>query len=128
MRTRISRTFGLASSSRARFEVGASGSYMLQARVAHLDARTGVYNIVHMAETVRIEPAAHAALAAIAKAKRIPLTEALTRAVEIYRREVFLEAVSAGYAALRADPKAWAKELDERGAWESTDADGLGDE
>jgi len=81
-----------------------------------------------MAETVRIEPAAHAALAAIAKAKRIPLTEALTRAVEIYRREVFLEAVSAGYAALRADPKAWAKELDERGAWESTDADGLGDE
>src|SRR5262249_11872291 len=43
-----------------------------------------------MAETVRIDPAAHATLTEIARAKHIPLTEALSRAVEAYRRQVFL--------------------------------------
>ncbi len=62
------------------------------------------------------------------RAKHIPLTEALARAVELYRHEVFLEAMSAGYAALRADPKAWAEEQAERAAWETTSADGLQNE
>ncbi len=31
--------------------------------------------------------------------------------MERYRCEVFLEAMSVGYAALRADPNAWAEEL-----------------
>lgn len=78
-----------------------------------------------MAGRVRIDPAAHAALAEIARAKHIPLREALARAVESYRREVFLEAMSEGYAALRADPKMWAKEEAERALWETTSADGL---
>jgi hypothetical protein len=81
-----------------------------------------------MAETVRIDPRAHAALAKIAKAKRISLTEALARAVESYRREVMVRAAAADYAELRADPKAWAAELAERAAWETTSADGLPDE
>ena len=79
-----------------------------------------------MAETVRIDPAAHSALAEIAKAKHIPMTEALTRAVEMYRRAVFLEAMTAGYAALTADQ--WAEENAERDVWETTSADGLTDE
>lgn len=37
----------------------------------------------------------------------LSLTEALTRAVERYRREVFLEDLSGEFAALRADQKAW---------------------
>jgi hypothetical protein len=78
-----------------------------------------------MPETVRIEPAAHEALAEIAKAKRIPLTEALSRAIEAYRRALFLEAIASGYAELRADAKAWEQEEAERAAWETTSADGL---
>jgi hypothetical protein len=81
-----------------------------------------------MAETVRIDPASHAALTEIARAKHIPLTEALSRAVESYRREMLIQAMDADYAALREDPAAWAEEQAERAAWETTSADGLADE
>lgn len=81
-----------------------------------------------MAATVRVDPAAHAALAEIARTKHLSLTEALSRAVAAYRREVFLEGVASDYAALRLDPKAWAAEMVERTAWEATTADGLQDE
>lgn len=87
-----------------------------------------MHNYVYMAQTVRIDPAAHAALAEIAKAKDIPLTEALARAVELYRREVFLEGVARDFAAVTADPKASREEQAERQAWDATDADGLADE
>jgi hypothetical protein len=78
-----------------------------------------------MAETVRIDPEAHASLAEIARAKHLSLTEALSRAVEAYRREVFLEQMAAGYTALRDDSKAWAAEQAEREAWDTTLRDGL---
>lgn len=81
-----------------------------------------------MAATVRIDPAAHAALTEIARAKSITLTEALSQAVQSYRREMMIAAMDADYAALRADPKAWAAELEERSAWDSTNTDGLVDE
>jgi hypothetical protein len=54
-----------------------------------------------------------------------PPPELLDRAVEEYRRKLFLEAVNAGYAALRADPEAWAEELAERKPWDATLMDGL---
>jgi hypothetical protein len=81
-----------------------------------------------MSETVRIDPASHAALTEIARAKHLSITEALARAVEAYRREVFLEAIASGFAALRDDPKAWAEEQSEREVWERTTADGLENE
>ena len=81
-----------------------------------------------MAETIRIEPAAHAALAEIARAKHLSLVEALSRAVEAYRREVFLEGLAEDYAALRKDEKHWAAEQAERKAWDRTNMDGLENE
>ena len=81
-----------------------------------------------MAETVRIDPAAHAALAEIARAKQLSLTEALSHAVESYRRELFLEGLASDFATLRADDKAWAAEQVEREAWDTTNGDGLEDE
>ena len=81
-----------------------------------------------MADTVRIEAAAHAALSEIARAKHLSLTEALSRAVEIYRRQVFLEGVAGDFAALRGDAKAWREEQAEREAWDTTAKDGLDDE
>lgn len=81
-----------------------------------------------MAESVRIDPSTHAALSEIARAKHIPVTEALSNAVELYRREVFVEAVSAGYSELRNNPEAWSEEHDERQIWDKTSADGLENE
>jgi hypothetical protein len=95
---------------------------------ADIDANAYVHKNVCMAETVRIDPASHAALTAIARAKRIPLTEALGQAVERYRREVFLEALARDFAALKADAGAWKQEQAERKRWDSTDSDGLADE
>jgi hypothetical protein len=77
-----------------------------------------------MAETVRIDASAHAMLQDIARAEHVTLTEALTRAVEAYRRQVFLEGLNEEFAALRADAKAWASEASERQAWDATLADG----
>lgn len=53
------------------------------------------------------------------------MTEVLDKALDDYRRKLFIEAVNAGYAALRADPQAWADELAERKLWEATLMDGL---
>jgi hypothetical protein len=91
-----------------------------------VDVNDSVYNFVHMAETVRIDPVAHAALTSIARAKHVSLTDALSHAVELYRREVFLDGLAEDFATLRAtDPTAWADELEERDAWSTTLGDGL---
>lgn len=52
-------------------------------------------------------------------------TEILDKALDVYRRKVFFEQLNADCAALRADPEAWAEELEERKLWESTLMDGL---
>jgi len=49
----------------------------------------------------------------------------LDQAIEDYRRKVFLEAVNAGYAALRADPAAWAEIEHERRSMQGSLMDGL---
>ena len=71
--------------------------------------------------SVRIDPASHAKALALripgVKAKAIPLSEALRRAVELLRRELFFEQMNAAFtSALRADPAAWAEEQRELGA------------
>jgi hypothetical protein len=78
-----------------------------------------------MSATVRIEATAHAALSAIARAKHVSLSEALSFAVEALRRQVFLESLNAGYAELREDSDAWAAEEAERAIWDRAIADGL---
>src|SRR5205807_52089 len=88
-----------------------------------IDVGNSAYYFVYMAETVRIEPDAHATLQEIARAEHLSLTEALSRAVAAYRRQLFLEGLDRDFAALRADKKAWADEIAEREAWDSTLAD-----
>jgi hypothetical protein len=53
------------------------------------------------------------------------IEEALQRAISEYYDRQFWVAVNAGYAALRAEPQAWAEEQAERKAWEATLMDGL---
>jgi predicted transcriptional regulator len=51
--------------------------------------------------------------------------EILDQAVEDYRRKLFLDAVNAGYAALQADPQAWAEIEAERRSMAGSLMDGL---
>jgi hypothetical protein len=54
-----------------------------------------------------------------------PALEILEKALDDYRRKVFFEGLTADYAALKADPEAWADELAERKLWDATLMDGL---
>lgn len=75
-------------------------------------------------ETVRIQPETHRKLRQIATSIGESMTDTLEKAVEAYRRQLFLEEANRRYAALRGDSKRWAEELAERSAWDATLADG----
>ena len=57
-----------------------------------------------------------------------PMIAVLAKAVENYRRQTFLEALNADFAALRSDTRAWKEELAERAVWDNALADGLEDD
>jgi len=76
--------------------------------------------------TVRISRRAHDLVQELAATEGASLQEILTRALEAYRRQRFLEAVNEGYRALREEPGAWQAVREERSAWDATLPDGLG--
>ena len=76
-----------------------------------------------MAATVRISEAAHKVLSELARCEHVTMQTVLDRAIENYRRQRFLEAANRQYAALRANPIAWANEQAERELWDQTLAD-----
>jgi hypothetical protein len=79
-----------------------------------------------MAETpIVISEAAQAKLRELAEWSGLSVNEALERAIQDQYDRKFWEAVNAGYAALRADPKAWAEVEAERKLWDNTLMDGL---
>ena len=76
-------------------------------------------------ETVRIKPETHAKLKHLAAASGQSMPEVLDAAVEVLRRERLLEETNQAYAALRADAKAWQRELAERKVWDAALGDDL---
>lgn len=78
-------------------------------------------------DTVRIKRETHFKLRELAAKAGASMPETLEKAIDAYYRQQFLENVNRAYAALRADPKAWAEELAERRALEGTLSDGLED-
>jgi hypothetical protein len=78
-----------------------------------------------MTKSILISEVSRQVLNSLAVESGKSLQEVLDLAVEEYRRKVFLDAVSAGYGELRADPEAWAAHLEERKAWDSTLMDGV---
>ena len=64
----------------------------------------------------------------ISEQKGLEISDVLDNAVEVYRREVFLEQTSRSFEALKEDPKAWHEELEERALWEASLADGVDSE
>ena len=75
--------------------------------------------------TIPIGEATQHILRELAEQTGQSMTEVLDKALDAYRRKLFFEQLNAGYAALRADPEAWAEELQERKLWDATLMDGL---
>jgi predicted transcriptional regulator len=78
--------------------------------------------------TIRVTPETHAILRSLAGSENTSIQVIVQKAVSEYRRRQILLQGNAAYAALQADPVAWAEELEERRAWETTLSDGLDSE
>jgi hypothetical protein len=81
--------------------------------------------VIAVAEIVRVTKKAHQLLKKLAQERGLPMTRTLEEALECYRRQLFLQKSNEAFAALRADPKAWEEELEERREWDGTLGDGL---
>ncbi len=81
-----------------------------------------------MALTAKISKPTHQTLKQMAEKIGKPMQVVLEEAVELYRREKFFEELNGKVLAVKSDPKAWAKELEERRILEGTLSDGLDDE
>ncbi len=77
---------------------------------------------------VRIDDESRNILREIALQEQEPMQQIVRKAIEHYRRELFLQQCNKAYAALKSDRGAWEKELAEREAWDSAVSDGLDEE
>ena len=77
--------------------------------------------------TVRVSAEVHQTLKDLAHETREPMHQVLARALDLYRRQRFWDAVDEAYLKLKSDPEAWAEELSERALWDTTLLDGLED-
>ena len=75
--------------------------------------------------TTRISDPTHQVLRRLAERSGESMQALLDKAVELYRRQRFLEESNRAFEALRADASAWKAELAEREQWDITVADGL---
>lgn len=64
----------------------------------------------------------------ISERKGLDVSDVLDRAVEVYRRELFLEETSRSFQVLKDDPEAWREESEERALWDESLGDGVDDE
>mgnify|MGYP000882201411 FL=1 len=78
--------------------------------------------------TVRIDSSTHKVLQSLSAQTGRKMQEIMSEAVELYRRQLFLEKVNAAFAALKTDPQAWKEEQEERAAWDAALLDGLKDD
>ncbi len=78
-----------------------------------------------MATQTRISEKTHERLTRLANQTGLSRTEIMDTAVRQFERELFLNRINAGYAALRADPQASREYAEELDAWDKTLADGL---
>lgn len=80
-----------------------------------------------MSTTIRVSEKTRDTIHDLARNAGVPMAELVERAIDQYRRQQILDAANAQYAALRADPDAWAEVEAERAIWDATLLDGLED-
>ncbi len=75
--------------------------------------------------TIRVSRSTHERLRELADKTGETMADIVDRAVRNYQKERFWADYHAAYAAIQADPSAWADLQYEVESWESTSADGL---
>ena len=75
--------------------------------------------------TVRVTEDTRALLRWLSEIEGRSMQAVLRSALEVYRRQRFLDEVNAGYAELRRDRGSWEDWTSERDLWDRTLADGL---
>jgi hypothetical protein len=79
-----------------------------------------------MAElNVSISETSHKALLSLSEDSGETIQAVLDKAIETYRRQIFLEKANQAFATLRQNETLWREELAERQAWDQTVADGI---
>ncbi|MCA9027475.1 MAG: hypothetical protein KDA86_19860 [Planctomycetaceae bacterium] len=76
-------------------------------------------------ETVRINPQTHTQLKELSEQSGEPMTVLVADAIDLLFRQRFLQQCNQAYERLKADPKAWKAELEERAAWDEALTDGI---
>ncbi len=75
--------------------------------------------------TVTLSNTAHQTLIKLAETSGETMQTVLDKAIENYRRYVFLKQANQAFAALRQNEELWNEELAERGLWDQAIADGV---
>ncbi len=75
--------------------------------------------------TIDISETTHKTLLQLAQSSGDDLVTIMDRAVENYRRYVFLVQADRAFATLRQNKELWQEEIAERQAWDLTIADGV---
>ena len=78
-----------------------------------------------MATQLRINETTHNVIKNLAQEVGESMQSIVEKAVERYKRELFLESLNQDFRQLREDETAWNAELDERRLWENTLLDGV---
>ena len=82
------------------------------------------YDYVMSSIQVRIDETTHKTIKSLANSLGESMQSVVERAIERFRREIFLESLSGDFANLRSNADSWKSEIDERTIWESTLSDG----
>ena len=64
----------------------------------------------------------------ISERNGLQMSDVLDKAVETYRREVFLDDTNRAFETLKEGSDSWQEELEERALWEDTLSDGVNEE
>jgi predicted transcriptional regulator len=75
--------------------------------------------------TIRISRSTHGLLRELAERTGETMSEIVDRSVREFQRQRFWADYHAAYAAIQADPSAWADLQDETESWDLVSADGL---
>jgi hypothetical protein len=79
-------------------------------------------------QAIRVSPSTYDELRALAAERGTTMGTVVEDLLRARREKEFWDSFETGYAALRADPEAWAEERAERALWASTSMDRIADD
>ncbi len=78
-----------------------------------------------MATQLRVNESTHSVIRKLASECGESMQSIVEKAVERYKRELFLESLSQDFKKLRENKEAWDEEMEERRLWENALLDGV---